>query len=897
MLNFFWTLAIYPIYQLIEFIFFLGTEMFKNIGIAIIAVSAGISVLCLPLYNVAEGWQKIERGIQKKLKPKIDSIKQSFSGDERYMMLSVFYRQNHYHPVYALRGTFGLLFQIPFFIAAYTYLSHLGSLQGASFLFIRDLGNPDALGALGAFSINILPILMTAINIVSGMIYTKGFPAKDKIQLYAVAGIFLVLLYNSPSGLVFYWTCNNIFSLGKTIYYKISAPCKKYIIYALISGLCIYCTLYVMYVLQFHIDYKLPMIVIFLFIAALPWLLEVYRSARRGRLELSGSNVFYIFAVSMAILWILTGLYIPAALINSSPQEFSFVDNYTTPLYFIYTTALRSFAVFIFWPFVLFFLFRSGIKKYFAIFALAVTLAALCNVFLFPPDYGTLTPDLHFTNSVGSRLFENIINIGVLIFAVSAAWLCLKLKKPLIARSLLSIFIFALAAFSIYNIYSIDKAFNTLAGYYKPEKKAAVKDIEPIFHFSKTGKNVFVLMLDMAASVFVESIFNESPELRDKYQGFVYYPNTVSFNGYTIGGAPPIFGGYDYTPLEMNNRPTILLQDKKDEALRMMPRLFAQAGFNVTVTDPPFAGSNWIPDLRIYGGDINALITDSVYTDAWIAGHNFQLTGLSDVIRRNLIIYSVFCCIPVGFREDVYMNGDWIGLNSESRIRATLNGYAVLDYLKRLTDFNSAKDAAILMVNNTTHENSFLQAPDYIPVRDVSNYGTGKFSSYKPYHVNAAAFKRLASWFDYLKENGVYDNTKIILVSDHGTLDANFSGRTGLPFFPDQYNPILLVKDFNAHGQLETDNTFMSTADVPVFALSGSINNPVNPYTGNSINFDYKKNPLYILINRARELNRYQYLLNPVRNYYVHTNIFDNNNWIRADRYAEENKNRMEESK
>jgi membrane protein insertase Oxa1/YidC/SpoIIIJ len=32
-----------------------------------------------------------------------------------------------------------------------------------------------------------------------------------------MALIFLVLLYNSPSGLVLYWTCNNIFSLGKNL--------------------------------------------------------------------------------------------------------------------------------------------------------------------------------------------------------------------------------------------------------------------------------------------------------------------------------------------------------------------------------------------------------------------------------------------------------------------------------------------------------------------------------------------------------------------------------------------------------------------------------------------------------------------------------------------------------
>ena len=34
------------------------------------------------------------------------------------------------------------------------------------------------------------------------------------------------------------------------------------------------------------------------------------------------------------------------------------------------------------------------------------------------------------------------------------------------------------------------------------------------------------------------------------------------------------------------------------------------------------------------------------------------------------------------------------------------------------------------------------------------------------YQVNMAAFLKLGEWFDYLRENGVYDNTRIIIVSD-----------------------------------------------------------------------------------------------------------------------------------
>jgi membrane protein insertase Oxa1/YidC/SpoIIIJ len=74
------------------------------------------------------------------------------------MILSTYYRQNHYHPLYALRNSFGILIQIPFFIAAYTFLSHFNALKGASFVFIRDLGAPDGLLEINGIRFNILPI-------------------------------------------------------------------------------------------------------------------------------------------------------------------------------------------------------------------------------------------------------------------------------------------------------------------------------------------------------------------------------------------------------------------------------------------------------------------------------------------------------------------------------------------------------------------------------------------------------------------------------------------------------------------------------------------------------------------------------------------------------------------
>ena len=221
-----YTIILYPLVQIIEIAFMIFDKLFGNTGIAIIGVSFTVTLLCLPLYIVAEHWQQVQRDTENKLKPGIDRIKAVFKGDEQYMILNTFYKQNHYHPMMALRSSFGLLIQVPFFMAAYNCLSSLPALQGQSFLFIKDMAKPDALFSIGSFDINILPIAMTVINIIAGAIYTKGFAFKDKAQIYGMALLFLVILYTSPSGLVLYWTMNNVFSLVKNIFYKLKNPIK-----------------------------------------------------------------------------------------------------------------------------------------------------------------------------------------------------------------------------------------------------------------------------------------------------------------------------------------------------------------------------------------------------------------------------------------------------------------------------------------------------------------------------------------------------------------------------------------------------------------------------------------------------------------------------------------------
>jgi len=265
-----YTLFIFSLEKIIELIYIFAFRVSRNPAISVLGVSLAVSVLTLPLYFMAEKHQQLERDIQKKMKSAVDNIRAVFKGDERFMLLSTYYRQNGYHPLYSLRSSISLIIQIPFFIAAYQFIANLEAIKWISFGPISDLARPDSIIKMQNFSINVLPVLMTLINVVSAFIYTKGLLFKDKVQLYGMAALFLILLYNSPSGLVLYWTGNNLFSLIKNILQKIKHP--KIIIFILLAISCISLDIYLIFFHRGLLEKRILVAIIAALMPVLPFI-------------------------------------------------------------------------------------------------------------------------------------------------------------------------------------------------------------------------------------------------------------------------------------------------------------------------------------------------------------------------------------------------------------------------------------------------------------------------------------------------------------------------------------------------------------------------------------------------------------------------------------------------
>jgi hypothetical protein len=390
-------------------------------------------------------------------------------------------------------------------------------------------------------------------------------------------------------------------------------------------------------------------------------------------------------------------------------------------------------------------------------------------------------------------------------------------------------------------------------------------------------------MLDAAISGYIPYIFEERPELLDAFSGFTHYPNCVSFGAHTRYGAPLIFGGYEYQPVNIQKGRSYAME-KHNEALLMMPRIFSVENYRVTVTDPSFASYSWKPDISIFNPypEITAKNIQGLYTNIWLRSHpELEIVSIPWLLRELLIRFSFLKIAPSAFRVFIYDKAGWLkpsnNISNNQLSLNTLDSYTTLDYLPLLTEItDDAINTYTAIVNDLVHDSAFFQYPDYVPTMDITNTGDGPFADENSYHSNIAAFLLFGIWLKFLQEQGVYDNTRIIFTSDHGkSIGTNYSGNMQLPNggWLSAYHALLFVKDFNARGNLNTETAFMTNGDVPVIAMEGLINNPQNPFSGNSIRSDKGKG---IFITTAGHL---QYTIANDQWLYVHDNIFDLDNW------------------
>ena len=887
-------------------------------GVSLVLLSLVVNIALIPVYHLAETWQEAERAVQRKMAPKLAEIQEVFSGRERWMYTRALYRLHGYSPIYALRTSFGLLIQIPFFFAAYHLLNAAPELAGQRWLFLADLSRPDGLLSLAGFSVNLLPFVMTGVNLLSAAVYTTRLTRREKVQLYGLAALFLVLLYPSSAALLVYWTCNNIFSLGKNLVYTrfvyakmdagahteavpVDAPAKPVsrllawsdLAFALAAGgllafaivlrkrqgvngliltlmasslVCAGLGLALrLTALRRGIDprdsglarhYGVFPLVMALAVALciwkltsfkkiadpLPWFFfrlqactigllagwalarePLQRACRRlaayAERRLDAKTAGGLFMASATAMAVLVCWYTPATLYASDPDFF-----YESLAALSGRLTFRALA-FIALCCLVFHWSHTRMRPFLALVWAWAVIAAMLFTFAATGDYGTMDEFILQDPALLKTRLAFLVDLAVSVTAMGFLWLLLRRKaggKNLTA--LVQGAAFALCLLAGYQAITAPPSANASL----EEATTRLPDYnDELFGFTRTGTNTLVIMIDMFTGSHMERILAMSPELERKLDGFFWYPDTMAPGATTLLSIGALLGGERYTAPAINARKEMPLKEELHKAFATLPDIFVPQGHAVALADV----DELVPSLfeAMCPAAPKTLVVGKSVTTAY-TGYWREKMGLPSPLPESrapfLASVGLFRAAPWAVRDHIYFDGSW--LNTQTVIHNPSEGpYAMLDVLPEAANADREHSTVKYITSQIAHYPWRLDEATCMPVDRKGAYTVGKDRVIHEHVVNErCGILALARWFDWMQTEGVYDNTQIILVSDH---DGNDSARFGKEFddlrpgnMPWKPDALLLVKQRNSRGPLRTDNRPMSSADVvPLICREG----------------------------------------------------------------------------
>jgi YidC/Oxa1 family membrane protein insertase len=213
--------------ELLRIMLDLFYRLIPNYGVAILLLTLVIKLLFWPLSN--KSMRSTAR--MQTLQPKMKELQAKYKQNPQKLNqeMAALYKKEGVSP---LGGCLPLLLQLPIFFALYNLLSTHFELRGASFIagWINDLSAPEAIVRFQPVNLlvwnvdafRVLPFLMLGTTFLQTKVGQTSTPTDKNMALmtYLMPAIFFFILYNMPSGLVLYWTAQNVLGIVQQLWYN-----------------------------------------------------------------------------------------------------------------------------------------------------------------------------------------------------------------------------------------------------------------------------------------------------------------------------------------------------------------------------------------------------------------------------------------------------------------------------------------------------------------------------------------------------------------------------------------------------------------------------------------------------------------------------------------------------
>ena len=217
------------------------------------------------------------------------------------------------------------------------------------------------------------------------------------------------------------------------------------------------------------------------------------------------------------------------------------------------------------------------------------------------------------------------------------------------------------------------------------------------------------------------------------------------------------------------------LNEKPDESLitkinRSYADVANRLGSNIDVT---INERNWLePQLVAEYAENNPLTLRHMplfYLSHYMAKRGMKHEATSG--EGFLVSVSLFSSVPWSLKNYIYNGGSWVGStqgHNASLATGRLRDWAFLESFPELANADAQKSTFKVIYSELTHWPWFMKpgscdicAKGY-PLTDGQRINPGHLQT------ETCALHSVGKWFAWMKKNGVYDNTTVILASDHG---------------------------------------------------------------------------------------------------------------------------------
>lgn len=311
------------------------------------------------------------------------------------------------------------------------------------------------------------------------------------------------------------------------------------------------------------------------------------------------------------------------------------------------------------------------------------------------------------------------------------------------------------------------------------EKKDALITTNAHFNDVSTNRNFFILLVDAVEAESFETVLESNEEYRDVFKDFTYYSNTASVYPFTRDSMPLLLTG-------AVNRNEKEFGEFASEAYNNSPlfeRLEAEDyDIGIYMEEPV-----WYGERRFH-------ITSDIKNEIVSPYENMDF----NMYFRQEMKYILFKYLPYAYKQYSQIEGFDFGMALE------MYNYrydSVYDSLLENPELVKTDRNVFQFVHVEGAHLPFKYDKDLNPIEK------GTYSQ-----KIEATIKVIDTWLSRLKNNGVYDNSVILIMADHGYYDVDHDsyGEEVL----ERFHPILLVKGWQEDHELFESDVPLSHMDL-----------------------------------------------------------------------------------